>query len=244
MIQPRDEQIVFSNWKDVPDAIRREIDSVVGEKLGGPVSDLFPGFAASFPLAVSVLESTWNRPRANALRVQGEWLVYFTCEQASRNLEFNTASGNLKIYEQPYFASEQAMLPERWKALYRHFDSFHLLRHDEHPPKTGGMPVGYSKRLSISRAIQHGIPRRGALTFAKSLGSDPQWLKNWLLTDAGDSLWIDEQKCDRRVWHCHRKSPEDHAEIADPGATLDSYLAWRFSGGEARDFDFRNGAPR
>ena len=243
MIRPQANQRVFDRWVDVPEPVRKRTDPLIGEKLGEPVSAVFPRFAQAFPRAAATLESHWGTPRMNGIDM-GEWLIYLVCEKSDRNLTFDTVSGYLRLYAEPYFDPEHSMLPLRWVELYRHLDSFSLQAHDDSPFMNGGMPSAYAKRISIPEAIGYGMPRRGAKAFAKAIGADPQWLHCWLLTDAGDTLWIDEEKRDRRVWHVHRDRPADHAEIVDPGDVMDSYLAWRFAGGEARDFDFRQGRPK
>lgn len=242
MIKQQNHQQIFDRWEDVPDEIRARTDPLVGEELGEAVSVVFPRFARAFPRATAALERHWDAPRMNAIHMVS-WLVYLVCEQPDRNLTFDTVSGHRKIYAEPYFEPEHSMLLSRWVELYRHFNSFSLLAHGDSPFVNGGMPCQYAKRLSILEAIRQGMPRRDAKMFAKAIGSNPQWLRCWLLTEAGDTLWIDEEKRDQRVWHIHRERPQDYAEIEDPGEVMDSYLAWRFAGGDSRNFDFRKGHP-
>ena len=242
MIKQEPNQRIFSRWDEVPGPVRRRTDPLIGERLGESISVVFPKFARAFPQAAAVLEADWGRPRMNAIEMQ-DWLVYLVCEKPDRNLTFDTVSGHLKIYAEPYFEPEHAMLPSRWVEFYRHFNSFSLQALDDSPFVNGGMPSPYEKRVSILEAIGYGMPRRGAKAFAKAIDSDPKWLNCWLLTEAGDTLWIDEEKRDQRVWHIHRERPQDYAEIEDPGEVMDSYLAWRFAGGDSRNFDFRKGHP-
>jgi hypothetical protein len=137
------------------------------------------------------------------------------------------------------FESYVAMLPSSWKELYRWFWSFNIT--DMQVPSVfwRNTPVSYASRLRLAdwaKMFKGGSAK--AKAFAKQVESVE--LRGWLVTDAGDSLWLDEQRCDRVVYHVHGGAFDEAAVLEDSRGTLDRYLAHVVSGGSPAEFDFRS----
>lgn len=65
------------------------------------------------------------------------------------------------------------------------------------------------------------------------------YLNCWLLTDSGDALFLDEGKCDGRVYHIKSDDFADYCLLEDPETVLDNYLAHYVTTQSPEAFDFR-----
>ena len=61
------------------------------------------------------------------------------------------------------------------------------------------------------------------LILFKRLGTDRLCCR--MVTDAKDSLWLDEMRCDKKVYHVNISRHDDAIVIDDPEAVMGRYLA-------------------
>ncbi len=247
MFVPSKYQFVVSSIADVPvQALVPHgkfgvvaVPPQIAEKLGGSVSDLFPDFARNFPLTVASMEKHWSKPTLAVKDMGGDWLANLFLEQRSHNLFMN------KPY--PIYASDPdfevvvvRMLPLQWVGLYRSMESFNITSESSHSP-LGWRNTPMPRSMDIDRfSTETNIKKAKLKAFEKQLGvTQERKLRCWMLTDAHDSLWIDEQHCDKKVHHVHADAFADAYVLPDPGALLDQYLAHVVAGGQPQDFNFR-----
>jgi hypothetical protein len=224
---------------DVPAPALSAVRPRLADKLGSSVSEMFPEFANAFPLTVARMEAQWSKP-ALALKDTGrDWLATLFLEQSGLNLFLKNP---FPIYaEAPDFdVVIMGMMPPRWIALYRSMESFVVTKESSYSP-LGWINTPLPRGLRIDQfSSETNIKKAKLRAFAKQLDmSRSEYLNCWMLTEAHDSLWIDEQHCDRKVYHVHADAIADAYVLPDPGATLDRYLAHVVAGGLPKDFDFR-----
>ena len=208
----------------------------VAGRFGDPVSGLFPEFARCFPLTVANMEACWSKPKLAVRDMGSGWLATLFLEQKEINLFFNSP---YPIYvNEPYF--DVSMMPPQWVGLYRSMESFTITSESSHSP-LGWRNTPMPRSMDIDRfSTETNIKKAKLKAFEKQLGvTQERKLRCWMLTDAHDSLWIDEQHCDKKVHHVHADAFADAYVLPDPGTTLDQYLAHVVAGGQPKDFDFR-----
>lgn len=224
---------------DVPAPALPAVRLRLADKLGGSVGEMFPEFANAFPLTVASMEMHWSKPMLALKDMGRDWLVTLFLEQDGANLFLNNPMP--PYAEWPDFdTAVMGMMPLRWIALYRSMESFIITKDSSYSP------LGWSNTL-LPRGLridefssETNIKKAKLKAFGKKLGmSRAEYLNCWMLTDAHDSLWIDEEHCDKRVYHVHADAFADAYVLPDPGATLDQYLAHVVAGGAPKDFDFR-----
>ena len=164
------------------------------------------------------------------------WLETVFLEQSDLNLFFNDPH---PIYvNEPYF--DVSMMPPQWVGLYRSMESFTITERSAYSP-LGWRNTPMPRSMDIDRFSTETNTKKAKLkAFEKQLGvTQERKLRCWMLTDAHDSLWIDEQHCDKKVHHVHADAFADAYVLPNPGTTLDQYLAHVVAGGQPKDFDFR-----
>jgi hypothetical protein len=130
------------------------------------------------------------------------------------------------------------MLPPAWKELYRWFDSFGIVAASVSAGDWINTPFDHGSRLELEEFRQRtGGKKTDIRAFSQKI--DSKKFRCWMLTDAGDSLWLDEQRCDHRVYHVKNGRFDDIFVLPNPAATLDAYLEHVVSRGAARDFNLR-----
>jgi hypothetical protein len=153
------------------------------------------------------------------------------------NLFFGVRSNSYPLDGTDY-DQDHAMLPTNWKELYRWFESFVITADSVKPMGWLNTPFSFSARLDLNDYCkQIGAPTSKGRDFRKKI--DSHMLKCWLLTDVGDALFLDELRCDHKVYHVRGAAFDDACVLNDPEATLDKYLAHYVSGGSPAEFDFR-----
>ncbi|MFJ7790631.1 hypothetical protein [Pseudomonas sp. NPDC096925] len=232
--------LVCTSGVDLGDAQRPHLNSVVIDKLGACVGEMFPGFAAAFPRAVAAIEREYAVPIVLFESYRGTWIASLAAEGRALNLFFYLAPETLAT-EGPTFERNCAMLPARWKELFRYFWSFMLTERSYLSMDWTNSPFSYSGRLSIERyRVLRGVKKAVMRDFVKSIqASSEHYLRCWLLTDAGDALFLDEGKCDRKVYHVKNDDFADYRLLEDPETLLDSYLAHYVTTQSPEGFDFR-----
>ena len=232
--------LICSSSAELGDVQRHELKDAVLDALGSSVRDMFPGFAAAFPETASVIEESYATPLILFRKYKGVWLPSMVAEGQRANLFFNLVAVVLEV-EGAGFDSEYAMLPARWKELYRYFWSFQVTNDSYMSMDWVNTPFSYSGRLTIERyRALRGVKKSTVSEFvgntkAGSLHS----LRCWLLTDSGDALFLDEGKCDRKVYHVKNDDFAGYHLIEDPEAVLDKYLAHYLRTQSSEGFDFR-----
>lgn len=222
---------------DLDDVLRAHLNMQVSDALGLPFNTMFPAFAEAFPQTTLAIRNSYSVPIVLFKHFMGEWLSYLVAERDSTNLFFNLESLAYET-EGANFDREHAMLPPRWRELYRYFSSMVISEDSIKPMNWKNTPFPYEGRLSLERYRQLcGVKKALVRSFAQRVGSER--LCCWLLTDEQDALFIDEQRCDRKVYHVKRNDFENYSVLEDPEGILDDYLAHYVSSLSSAGFDFR-----
>lgn len=232
--------LVCTSADDLGDAQRARLNSVVIDGLGGSVGEMFPGFAAAFPRTVAAIEREYAKPIVLFRMFEGTWLGSLAAEGRGLDLFFYLAPVVFET-EGPDFERDCAMLPPRWKELYRYFWSFMLTELSYQSMGWTNSPFSYSGRLTIERyRVLRGEKKALVRDFVKSIqASSVHYLHCWLLTDAGDALFLDEGKCDGKVYHVKNGDLAGYRMLDDPETVLDNYLAHYVTTQSPEAFDFR-----
>lgn len=221
---------------DVPAPTLKIVRSEIVAQLGCPVDAMFPAFAAAFPLCVAAMKQYWATPKLVTVRVVTNWIASIVLEgPVAKNIRIMLRSVDAEV-DGPEFEEYKAMLPMAWKELYRWFDSFGM---QESPFGSNWIntPFHHPARLDLEQYRQRiGGKKADIRVFEKVIDSNK--FRCWLLTEAGDTLWLDEQRCDHKVYHLHGGNFKDVGVIENPALALDSYLAHFVAGGKPSDFDF------
>lgn len=213
---------------------------IVAQAIGKPVSAGFSKFSAAFPLTAAAMDTHWGLPVLLGQRFRMRWQLSLALRQPQQTLFFDLGNVSYEA-EGEQFEAETSMLPQSWKELYRFFWSFGVTDKSLLGLHWINTPFSWSSRLDpASYSKRFGGSPRSAKQFQHR--QDSSQLRCWLATSAGDALWLDELKCDRRVLHVKSGNYEDAVVIAAPGEALDRYLGYYLSGGEPANFDFRSGS--
>ena len=224
---------------EVPSEALADLEPIVVEKLGGSFSDMFPQFSSVFVESTKSIEESWGKPILCLKKGVRNWLEYVVVQSSDRNLFFDL---------QPCFTDKKGvifdedyeMLPEGWKEIYRWFNSFSITELGYSPMEWWITPFRYEARLDLADYEKgSGASRQQTINFAKELGCKRDKLRCWLLTETGDALFINEDRCDRKVYHVNGADLEDFKEIDDPVKRLDEYLSHLFSGSKEKGFNWR-----
>lgn len=230
-------QFFCSTKSEVPEEAQAYIHPLLLEKLGNSTRDIFPDFAKAFPFTIMALEKNW--PLSMKLFIWKQfasknWMHVCVLEGGEMNLYFNVKFRR----SNELFDQNHIMLPERWKELYRWFDSFLMHEFSMGAFVYGNTPFHYSGRKDVDDfSAEFSVKKSELKNFSKSLESNKMYC--WMVTDAGDSLWIDEDHCDRKVYHVKNHNFNDFIVLTDPEDVLDKYLAHYVSGGKVENFNFR-----
>ncbi|UPL08072.1 hypothetical protein PisoF_03777 [Pseudomonas sp. IsoF] len=232
--------LVCTSADDLGDEQRPRLKSVVIDGLGASVGKMFPGFAAAFPRTVAAIEREYAEPIVLFRMFEGTWMASLAAEGRKLNLFFDLAPLPLET-EGPEFERNCAMLPPRWKELYRYFWSFMLTERSYWSMDWTNSPFSYSGRLTIERyRVLRGVKKALVRDFVKSIqASSVHYLRCWLLTDAGDALFLDEGKRDGKVYHVKNGDLAGYRLLDDPENVLDNYLAHYVTTQSPEAFDFR-----
>ena len=238
MLVPGKYTVVARTMAEVPPKALGAVRPQIAATLGGSVRDIFPEFARSFPLTVASMEAHWSKPMLEVREGRG-WFAALFLEQPTLNLFLDDA---YPIYaSEPDFAvAIMGMVPPRWVGLYRSMSSFTITDRSAYSP-LGWRNTPLPRSMDIDQFSTETHTKKAKLmAFEKQLGVTKEGgLRCWMLTDAYDSLWIDHQHCDQRVYHVHSDAFADAYALPDPGETLDLYMAHVVAGGLPKDFDFR-----
>ena len=150
--------LVCTSADDLGDEQRPRLKSVVIDGLGASVGKMFPGFAAAFPRTVAAIEREYAAPIVLLKLFQGHWLASMAAEGRGLNLFFHLAPVTLET-EGPEFEQDCAMLPPRWKELYRYFWSFMLTECSYKSMEWTNSPFSYCGRLRICLLYTSPSPR-------------------------------------------------------------------------------------
>lgn len=222
---------------EVPGPALSTIRPEIVAQLGQPVHRMFPAFSNAFPRCVAAMEAHWAKPVLVAQEVVQDWTTKLVLEgPAEKNIFIQTRTPGAEI-DGPEFEEYKAMLPPTWKELYRWFDSFGIVAASNTAGDWINTPFDHASRLELEEFRQRtGGKKADIRAFAQKIDSNK--FRCWMLTDAGDSLWLDEQRCDHKVYYLRGGNFKDVGVLANPGQALDTYLAHVLSGGKPADFDF------
>jgi len=181
------------------------------------------------------MEGHWPKPVLVFKQVMTDWLGKLVLEGTALNLFFDIGNA-LSDTDGPEFERSHAMLPNRWKELYRWFWSFGITRESYLGLQWKNTPLTYGSRLDLKEYVKYFDGEiKKAIEFEKHVGS--ALLRCWMVTDTGDSLWLDEFRCDKKVYFIPKGKYEQAMALPDPEDKLDSYLAHVVSGGAPGDFN-------
>ncbi|MGN8252235.1 hypothetical protein [Pseudomonas sp. SMV7] len=166
--------LVCTSAAHVGEAQRPHVNSVVVDKLGASVGEIFPGFAAAFPRTVAAIEQEYAVPIVLFELFEGTWLASLAAEGRGQNLFFYLAPESLET-EGLAFERNCAMLPPRWKELYRYFWSFMLTDRFYLSRGWTNSPFSYSGRLAIERyRVLRGVKKAVIRNFVKSIHANSE----------------------------------------------------------------------
>ncbi|NWB95778.1 hypothetical protein HX882_07760 [Pseudomonas gingeri] len=228
---------ICSRRSDINGSISGEIRPEVRESLELPFGVMFPDFRKSLPLTTAAIEAEWPVPMATFKKFLGIWLCSLVSEKPDTNLFFGLCTVT-EPTDGPVYELEHAMLPSSWKENYRFFDSFTISTDSVAPTGWLNTPFNYASRMTLDSYRSYvGAKKTDARRFQETIGSNQ--LICWLLTDGGDALFLDELRCDQKVYHIKNANFQDFCVLKNPNVTLDMYMAHVVSGNPPADFDFR-----
>ena len=226
--------------EQIPEQARGRIRPEIAAQLGLPVKNMFPEFAEAFPLTVTAMDTHFSRPIAGLEQrpATGNWLTVLLLENPHSNLFFDLRSINYPL-NGPDYDRDHAMLPPQWRELYRWFESFVITAGSVKPMEWWNTPFSYAGRLNFTEFCQgSGATKADVRSFKKIVDSDQMMC--WLLTEGGDALFLDEARCDHKVYHVRGSALSDAVVLPNAHTTLDRYLAHVVSGGLPANFEFRS----
>ncbi len=238
MLSVRTWEYICRTAGQIPDPLRSCVRSEIAISLGLPVSEMFPRFASRMPMTVNRMEAHWSRPILLFRQFRTKWVAALALEGPQLNLFFDLCPIALKT-DGSDFETSHSMLPEGWKELYRSFWSFGITSDDLLGLHWKNTPFSYSSRLTVGNySAGRTADSQGPLILEQELGSNQ--LVCWLATDAGDTLWLDESRCDKKVYHVSDDRFDEAKVLSDPNTSLDHYLAHTVSGYPSSGFNFRS----
>lgn len=239
MLRPGSFQHVCRNPGEIPAAVLPLVRAEISEQVGSPLRVMFPALSAALPKMAAEFDKHWSAPALACRYVYGEWLLSLVSERPEANVFFPLHLREMPI-DGPMFEEDHAMLPLRWRELYRFFNSFCITSEFHQPLSWRNTPLSFSARSQLEDfGEESGASRAEQRQFKKAIGSDRLFC--WLWSDAGDALFLDEARNDRKVYHARENRLRDTALLNDPESVLDSYLAHLLAGGTPMEFDFRAG---
>lgn len=232
-------QYVCTQLSVVPEAAYPFINEELLGKLGQSTRVMFPEFANAFPLTITAMEEHWPlQPKLTLHKsyASKNWLHDFVLEREDLNLFFNAERRSPT--RDDFDEIHTRMLPAKWKELYRRFDSFSIRENSMGGFVSSNTAFDYSSRLDIDDfCAQYSTKKYELKKFASSIDSEK--IRCWMVTEAKDSLWLDEDHCDHKVYHVKNHNFNDVYVLPTPEETLDQYLAHYVSGGSPVGFNFR-----
>lgn len=245
MIPIEENECVCISDAQIPDEARGHLRPEIATLLGQPVSIMFPAFQKAFPLTVAAMEMHWPIPRLYCLRINsvmprpqnGRMVVYLATVREDLNLFFDTVL-DISEVEGAEFDRYSKMMPPKWIELFRWFHSFVITPIAAAGTAWNNTPYRLIRLKDF--CIYAKIKKQKGLDWAKKNKFNAEKLSCWLWTDGGDSLWLDEARSDHKVYHMRNNSFDDVILLTDADAKLDRYMAHVVSGGDPKNFSFRN----
>jgi hypothetical protein len=239
MLDKLDYDFICSSSDDLDVSVAERLKPEIREALGAPVSNLFPGFVSAFPLTAKAMEDNWPSPVAAFIKGSRLVLSFLVCEKKEGNLFFNLTYVNEPTSGQLY-DSEHAMLPLKWRELYRLFNSFVITESSTKPSGWINSLFDFSGRMTLEEYRTHVGGKKSAMrALEEKIGS--KQLRCWLLTESGDALFLDEARCDHKVYHIKNGEFGDCHLLKQADGVLDKYLAGYVSKDGVVGFNFRSG---
>jgi len=230
---------ICSTAEQLDPSVVDELKPEIKAALGTPVSIMFGDFAVAFPLTAHAIDEQWPPPVAAFKKGVRLWLPSLVCQGLEKNLFFNLTFVNEATSGQQYDV-EHAMLPLKWRELYRLFNSFVVTDSSVQPTDWLNTPFDYASRLTLDRyRILVGGKKADMRALEEKIGS--KQLRCWLLTESGDALFLDEARCDHKVYHIKNGEFYDCHLLMQADEVLDKYLAGYVSNDGVVGFNFRSG---
>jgi hypothetical protein len=232
---------ICASYEDIPEQRRALLRANVANNLGQSVATMFPDFAVAFPRTVQAMAQHWPVPLVIMKTVVTDWIVWLVLERPDKNVFFDiNGFASKHRLDDAFYDEYLRVLPPGWAENYRQFESFSITSKPYFGPPTNGSLFGYSGRLDTADFQEAGHATAGELnSFVRSLNVDANWFRCWYLNSARDSLWIDQQRRDQRVYHVNRGDFADVAVLERPAIALDMAQAHVLAGGTPEAFDFR-----
>ena len=140
-----------------------------------------------------------------------------------------------------HYDVEHAMLPLKWRELYRLFNSFVVTDSSVQPTGWLNAPFDYASRLTLEQYRVHAGGKKADMRALEELLVGSKRLNCWLLTESGDALFLDEARCDHKVYHIKNGEFGDCHLLKQADGVLDKYLAGYVSKDGVVGFNFRSG---
>lgn len=230
---------IYSTADQLDPSVVDELKPEIKATLGTPVSVMFKDFAVAFPLTARAIDEQWPPPVAAFKKGVRLWLPSLVCQGLEKNLFFNLTFVNEATSGQQYDV-EHAMLPLKWRELYRLFNSFVVTDSSVQPTGWLNAPFDYASRLTLEQYRVHVGGKKADMRALEELVGSKR-LNCWLLTESGDALFLDEARCDHKVYHIKNGEFDDCHLLKQADGVLDKYLAGYVSKDGVVGFNFRSG---
>lgn len=221
---------VCNSQSEIPKEALEHLDEQIIDRVGGSFSTMFPQFSQVFTKTSQVIENNWTDPKLVLKKGIREWLSFIVVQTDSSNLFFSLQP-EFMDKEGQLFDEDYIMLPESWRELYRWFNSFCVTDKSYCLMDWWNTPFRYEARLSLDQYEEgSNVSKAQTEKFSEAVGCKREMLRCWLLTENEDALFINEEKCDGKVFHVKGNHLDVITEISDPKNKLDEYLAHYLSG--------------
>lgn len=230
---------VCESQSEIPKEAYGHLDKHIIESVGLDFSAMFQGFSQVFEETSQVIEGGWGKPRLVLKKGVREWLSFIVVQSGHGNLFFNLQPGFVEK-EGVLFDEDYQMLPSSWKEVYRWFNSFCVTEKSYSLMDWWNTPFRFEARLDLDDYRGGcGATIEQVNKFSNSIGCKEEMLRCWLLTENEDGLFINEEACDKKVYHVRGKNLDVVTEISDPRKKLDEYLAHYLSGLSPKSFSWK-----
>lgn len=230
---------ICSRRSDIPEEAFKHLETEIVDRLGESFSCIFPRFSSVFVESTKVIEGRWEKPILVLEKGVKSWLKYILVQTESQNLFFNLQPVFMEK-DGDIFEEDHEMLPDGWKEVYRWFNSFCITDLDYSPSDWWNTPFRFESRLDLDDYEKgSGVSRDKVDKFLSEIGCERYSLRCWLLTESGDALFINEAKCDQKVYHVNGKALDDFSILENPVNKLDEYLSHLLKGLVPGEFNWR-----
>ncbi len=239
MSTDKDFDFVWDSGTNVPEKALTWLRLELVNRLGSSVTQMFPEFAKAFPLTAQAMAVQWPAPKLYGRNFEDKIIARLGMIRNDANLFFD-CTPSFSDVSGSSFDRNRRMLPKKWVELYRWFHSFHIVTAPQWLLGWKNTPTSWSNRQDIAGICElTNQPKKAGKSWAASHKISERSFFARMWTDGGDVLWLDEERCDHKVYHMRNNSFKDIVVLDNADEKLDMYLAHIVSGGSPIGFDFR-----